>query len=135
MKKITFGFQTFLILSTLVLSLVPILHAADKQPTSIPTAKPIEPGITDRAREFFDKGNQYAEKGLMDRAREYWKIAAGLDPRFPANGNSSNTSLSGQAEVSDTTFRTADPAKQKKITGLLSMALKADKENDFNSAI
>ncbi len=124
----------FLITATFFLTLRNA-KAADETPTPSSTSKTVDTEKADRAREFFEKGTQYAEKGLMDRAHEYWEIAASLDPRLSANGNNTDSMFWGLAEVSDTTFRTSTPGKQKKISEILSMTRLADKEKDFDSAM
>src|SRR5580658_3739843 len=74
-------------------------NATDETPMPSATPKVIDPGKIDRAMEFFNKGNEYAEKGLKERAREYWKIASELDPRLSEDGNGSGFLFFGLEEV------------------------------------
>ncbi len=135
MKDFTHSFLTVFIVSIFFLSTSAKARSGDGTPVSTATPKSIDSEKVDRAMEFFDKGNQYAEKGLMERAREYWIIASNLDPRLSEDGNASGFMLLGLAEVPATTFKTEDPTKQKRILGFLSKARTANKDNDYDSAM
>jgi tetratricopeptide (TPR) repeat protein len=135
MKNFNWILPTLIVQCAFFFSSTLIANAADETPTPTATPKPIDPGKVDRAMEFFNKGNEYGEKGLKERAREYWKIASELDPRLSEDGNGSASLFFGLDQVSETTFRTTDPAKQKKILEFLSKARLADKENDYDSAM
>ena len=135
MKKSNWTIPALFIACILFLMTALKSRAGDETPIPSFTPTPINPERAGRAKEFFDRGNQYAEKGLIDRAREYWKIASELDPRLSEDGIGSGSNFFDSEEVSDKLFRTNDVEEQKKISDLLSKARRADKLDNFESAM
>ena len=57
------------IFSVFFFSSISQTNATDETPIPSLAPKPIDPQKVDRAIQFFNKGNQYAEKGSKERAR------------------------------------------------------------------
>jgi len=136
MRKNLTDLSAFVLSAMLVLALPPRgSKAASVSDAETPTAAPSTDLKAQKAREYFEKGNAYEDRGLSDQAREFWKMAHDLDPGL-IEASRKLGEFSARTDAEKTSLKTISPnktgdLKQQRFSDLLDNAQEAYNHKNY----